>query len=90
MPVAKADLRPSRSHIEALLVGIAMNAVLRRTLLDAFEEHGLLVNTEPEPHIAVDELGRLRKARLNRALESFDEDLRSKVISVLEEVNAIA
>jgi hypothetical protein len=72
-PVAKADLRPLRSQIEALLVGIAMSAVVRRALLDAFEKHGLLAYTEPEPYIAVDELGRLRKTRLNKALEAFDE-----------------
>jgi hypothetical protein len=53
--VAKADLRPWRSQIEALLVGIAMNHVVRRALIDAFEEHGLLAYTKPEPEIAVDE-----------------------------------
>jgi hypothetical protein len=66
-----------------------MYADLRRALLDAFEEHGLLVYAELEPHIAVDELGRLRKTRLNKTLEAFDENLRSRVLSVLEEVNAI-
>ena len=60
-PVAKTDLRPWRSQIEALLVGIAMNPVTRRAVLDAFEEHGLLAYTKVEPEIAVDELGRLRK-----------------------------
>jgi hypothetical protein len=44
----KADLRPWRSQIEALLVGIPMNPVVRRELVDAFEEHGLLAYTEPE------------------------------------------
>ena len=89
-PVAKTDLRPWRSQIEALLVGIAMSPVVRRALLDAFEEHGLLAYTKPEPEIAVDELGRLRKTRVNKALEDFDENLRSRVISVLEELHAIA
>ena len=62
-PVAKTDLRPWRSQIEALLVGIVMNPIIRGALLDAFEEHGLLAYTTPEPEIAVDELGRLRKLR---------------------------
>jgi hypothetical protein len=86
----KTDLRPWRSQIEALVVGIAMNPVVRRELLDAFEEHGLLAYTKPESEIAVDELGRLRKTRVNKALEDFDENLRSQVISVLEELHAIA
>ena len=34
-----------------------MSAVIRRALLDAFEEHGLLANTKAESEIAVDELG---------------------------------
>jgi hypothetical protein len=89
-PVAKTDLRPWRSQIEALLVGIAMSPVVRRAVLDAFEEQGLLAYTEPEPEITVDELGRLRKTRVNQALEDFDENLRSRVISVLEQLHAIA
>ena len=89
-PVAKTDLRPSRSQIEALLVGIVMNPVVRHALLDAFEEHGFLAYTKPEPEIAVDELGRLRKTHVTKALEDFDESLRSQVISVLEQVSAIA
>ena len=46
-----------------------MSPVVRRALLDAFEEHGLLAYTKPEPQIAVDELGRLRKNHVNNALE---------------------
>jgi hypothetical protein len=89
-PVAKTDLRPWRSQIEALLVGIAMNPVVRSGLLDAFEEHGLFAYTKPESEIAVDEFGRLRKTPVNKALEDFDEDVRSRVLSVLEELHAIA
>ena len=89
-PVAKTDLRPSRSQIEALLLGIAMNPVTRRAVLDAFEEHGLLAYTKVEPEIAVDELGRLRKTRVDKVLEDFDENVRSRVISVLEQLHAIA
>ena len=89
-PVAKTDLRPWRSQIDALLVGIPINPVVRDALLDAFEEHGLFAYTKPEPQIAVDELGRLRKNRVNKALEDFDESVRSRVISVLKELHAIA
>jgi hypothetical protein len=89
-PVAKTDLRPWRSQIEALVVGIATNPVARSKLLHAFEEHGLFAYTKPEPEIAVDELGRLRKTRVNKALEAFDENLRSRVLSVLEELHALA
>jgi hypothetical protein len=89
-PVVKTDLRPWRSQIEALLVGITMSPVVRHALLDAFEEHGLLAYTKPESEIAVDQLGRLRKTRVNKALEDFDESIRSRVISVLEELHAIA
>jgi hypothetical protein len=88
-PVVKTDLRPWRSQIEALLVGIEMSPVVRSALLDAFEEHGLLVYTKAESEIAVDELGHLRKTRVNKALEGFDENLRNRVISVLEELHAI-
>ena len=89
-PVAKTDLRPWRSQIEALLVGIAMSPIVRRAVLDAFEEQGLLAYTEPEPEITVDELGRLRKTRVNQALEDFDENLRGRVVSVLEGLHAVA
>ena len=89
-PVAKTDLRPWRSQIEALLVGLAMSSIVRRALLDAFEEHGFFAYAKPEPQIAVDELGRLRKNRVNNALQDFDENVRSRVISVLEELHAIA
>jgi hypothetical protein len=89
-PVAKTDLRPWRSQIDALLVGIPINPVVRDALLDAFEEHGLLAYTKPEPEIAVDELGRLRKTVVNKVLEDFDENVRSRVVSVLEELHAIA
>ena len=54
--VVKTDLRPWRSQIEALLAGIEMSPVIRRALLDAFEEHGLLAYTKAESEIAVDEL----------------------------------
>jgi len=89
-PDVKTDLRPWRSQIEALLVGIAMSPVVRRALLDAFEEHGLLAYTKPEPEIAVDELGRLRKTVVNKVLEDFDENVRSQIVSVLEGLHAIA
>ena len=89
-PVAKTDLRPWRSQIEALLVGIAISPVVRRALLDAFEEHGLLAYTKPEPEITVDELGRLRRTLVNKALGDFDENVRSRVVSVLEELHALA
>jgi hypothetical protein len=89
-PVAKTDLRPWRSQIEALLVGITMSPLVRRALLDAYEEHGLFAYTKPEPQTAVDELGRLRKTRVNDALQDFDESVRSRVICVLEELHAIA
>jgi hypothetical protein len=71
-------------------VGIEMSPVIRRALLDAFEEHGLLAYTKAESEIAVDELGRLRKPRVNITFEDSGEYLRSRVISVLEELHAIA
>ena len=67
-----------------------MSPVVRRALLDAFEEHGLLAYTKPEPQIAVDELGRLRKNHVNNALHDCDENVRNRVISVLEELHALA
>jgi hypothetical protein len=57
---------------------------------DAFEGHGLLAFTKPDSGIAADELGRLHKTRVNKALEAFDESVRSRIISVLEELHAIA
>ena len=74
----------------SLLVGIAMSPLVRRALLDAFEEHGLLAYTKPEPEIAVDELGRLRRTQVNEALKAFHENVRSPIISVLEQLHAIA
>jgi hypothetical protein len=67
-----------------------MNPVVRHAVLDAFEEHGLLAYTKPEPEIAVDELGRLRKTRVGKVLEDFDENVRIRVVSVLAELHAIA
>jgi len=81
-PVAKTDLSPWRSRIDALLVGIAMSPVVRSALLDAFEQHGFLAHTKPEPVIAVDELGRLRKTLVNKALADFDENVRSIGLSL--------
>ena len=89
-PVAETDLRPWRSQIKALLVGIELSPLVQRALLDAVEKHGLFAYTKLVPKIAVDELGRLRKTRVNKALEDFDENVRSRVISVLEELHAIA
>jgi hypothetical protein len=89
-PVAKPDFRPSRSQIDALLVGIEMRPDTRCALLDAFEKHGLLAYTQPELEVAADELGRLSTTRVNQALKAFDQSLRSEVVSVLEQVNAIA
>jgi hypothetical protein len=89
-PFAETDLRPWRSQIKALLVGIELSPLVQRALLDAFEKHALFAYTKLEPKIAVDELGRLRKTRVNKALEDFDESLRSRVISVLEQLHAIA
>ena len=60
-PFAETDLRPWRSQIKALLVGIELSPLVQRALLDAFEKHGLFAYTKLEPKIAVDELGRLRK-----------------------------
>jgi hypothetical protein len=89
-PVAKTDLRPWRSQIDALLVGIPMKPIVRAALLDAFKEHGLLAYTEPEQEIAVEELGRLNKSRVEKALDNFDEHIRVRVVSVLESLHAIA
>jgi hypothetical protein len=87
----RIDANPAvADEIDALLVGIAMNPVTRRAVLDAFEGNGLLAYTEPEPEFAAHELGRLRKTRVNKALENFDENIRSRVISVLEQLHAIA
>ena len=74
--------------MDALLVGIVRNPVVRCELLDAFQEHGFLAGTAAEPETAVDGLGRFRKTRFNKALEAFDENLRSRVVSLLEHVNA--
>jgi hypothetical protein len=89
-PVAKTDLRPWRSQIDALLAGIAMNPVVRAASLDSFEEHGLLAYTNTKPEIAVDELGRLNKSRVEKALENFDEHVQVQVVSVLESLHAMA
>jgi hypothetical protein len=88
-PIAKTDLRPWRSQIDALLAGIPMNPVVRGALLDSFEEHGLLAYTKTKPEIAVDELGRLDKSRVEKALKNFDEQVRVQVASVLESLHAI-
>jgi hypothetical protein len=90
LPIKNLDLRPWRSQIEALLIGIAANSGVRLAMLEAFEEHGLLAYTDLEPEMAVDELGRLRRTQVNKALETFDENLRSQVISTFEKVNAVA
>jgi hypothetical protein len=89
-PGVKTDLRPLRSQVDALLVGIPMTPDVRAALLDAFKEHGLLACTEPEPEIAVDKSGRLNKSRVEKALKNFDERVRVQVVSVLESLHAIA
>ena len=67
-------------------------------LIASFEPHclmrsknmGFWLTPKPAPEIAVDELSQLRKTRVDKALEDFDESLRSRVICVLEELHAIA
>src|SRR5262249_15774001 len=76
-PVAKLDLL-SRSQIDALLIGIA-SPNTPRPLLAPFEGHGLLGNTELDPHIAVDELGRLRRNHVNETLNAFDQNVRGRL-----------
>ena len=88
-PIANIDLRPWRSQIEALLLGIVVDREMRLAMLEAFEEHGLLAYTDLKPEIAVDSVGRLRRTRLDKALETFDESLRRSVISIFEKVHAI-
>ena len=66
-----------------------MTSAIRLAVLDAFEKQGLLAFTKPDPQIAVDDLGRFRQARVNEALERFDEVVRNEVISVLEKLHAI-
>jgi hypothetical protein len=88
--VVKTDLRPWRSQVDALLIGIPITPDVRAALLDAFKDHGLLAYTEPESEIAVDELGRLDRGRVEKALENFDEHIRVQVVSVLESLHAIA
>jgi hypothetical protein len=83
LPIAKMDLRPWRSQIEALLLGIAADPLIRRAMLEAFEERGLLAYNDLEPEMAVDEQGRLRWRRVCGALETFDENLRERIVSVL-------
>jgi hypothetical protein len=46
-----------------------MNPVVRAASLDSFEEHGLLAYTNTKPEIAVDELGRLNKSRVEKPLK---------------------
>jgi hypothetical protein len=89
-PVSRSDLRPRRVQIEALLAGLAMASEIRRAVLDAFEEQGMLAFTKPDSEIAVDGLGRFRQVRVNEVLERFDEVVRSEVISILEKLHAIA
>jgi hypothetical protein len=89
-PVAKAELRPWRSQIDALLAGIPMNPAVRDALLDSFEEHGLVAYSKTEPETAADEFGRLNKSRVEKALKNFDEHVRVQVVSVLESLHAIA
>jgi hypothetical protein len=88
-PIAKIDVRPWRSQIDALLLGIVADPAMRRAMLEAFEQYGFLAYSDLEPEIAVDGFGRLRRTLVNKALETFNESLRMQVISVFEKVNAI-
>jgi hypothetical protein len=56
-----------------------MNPATRCALLDAFERNGLLAYPAPESRSAVDELGRLNKTRVDKAVEDFDENVRNRV-----------
>jgi hypothetical protein len=82
--------RVAAKEFEADLVGVEMRPDTRCALHDAFEKYGLLACTELGSEIAVDEIGRLRKTYINMALESFDESMRGRLVSVLEQVSAIA
>jgi hypothetical protein len=88
--VLELDLRPSRLDIEALLLGSSLSASKREAVIEAFAQHALLYGGEYRLDRAANLSGRISRANIKEALAVFDEYTRTSVLSILEQVGALA
>jgi hypothetical protein len=85
----RSDLRPSRLDIDALLSSTSVPVEIRRAVVDALEDGGLLRGSEPPPGAWLDAYGRLPKTQFDQILSGYDEPTRKQVTSVLSQVGAL-
>jgi hypothetical protein len=89
--MAPPDVRPTRFDLDALLGGTALTFKVRRAVVDALEDAGLLNGSKMDASTAApDAYGRLPIVAVDRAIAGFDELTRTEVKSVLSSVNALA
>jgi hypothetical protein len=87
----KPDIRPTRLGLEALLGGPTLTLGVRRAVINALEDAGLLNGGRPADSApAADASGRLSIGEVDRAIAGFDDITREYVKSVLSGVNALA
>jgi hypothetical protein len=85
------DIRPTRLGLDALLAGPTLTHGVRRAVIDALEDAGLLNGGRTDGSSpAADASGRLSIREVDRAIAGFDELTRREVESVLSGVNALA
>lgn len=85
------DIRPSHGDINALLMSTSLTTETRRAVIDALASAGLLWGSTPAlSAAAADPKGRLLVGEVDRALEKFDDLVRTRVTTVLSSVGALA
>jgi hypothetical protein len=85
------DIRPTRLALDALLEGPTLSRGVRRAVIDALEDAGLLNGgRRADSAPAADASGRLSIGEVDRAIAGFDDLTREYVKSVLSAVNALA
>jgi hypothetical protein len=85
----RSDFRPSRLDIDALLSSTSVPVEIRRAVVDALKDGGLLRGSEPPPGAGLDTYGRLPKPQFDQILSGYDEPTRKQVTSVLSQVGAL-
>jgi hypothetical protein len=88
---ATSDIRPSHADLDALLASTPLTAESRRAVIDALGSADLLWGGASALNAATtDPKGRLLIGEVHRALEKFDDSVRTHVITVLSGVGALA
>ena len=84
------DIRPSHGDINALLMSTSLTTETRRAVIDALASAGLLWGSTPALSAAAADPEHVFVGEVDRALEKFDDLVRTRVTTVLSSVGALA